>query len=144
MGNLKKKRRLKMSKHKRRKRLKSNQGMVSSEEFNPSDQSLSPLHLSTHLSTLLDEFCQNRGFGKSVFPSTATFEIAHGSYFIQMSTQEGRQALVIFPPGTQSIEDIKYMKGLERDDELDDEIQTLKQSTITGNGGCKCLLQSYK
>ena len=127
-----------------RKRLKSNQGMVSSEEFNPSDQSLSPLHLSTHLSTLLDEFCQNRGFGKSVFPSTATFEIAHGSYFIQMSTQEGRQALVVFPPGSQSLADIRLMKGLEPGDEIEDDVQTLKRTSLTSNGGCKCLLQAYK
>lgn len=92
----------------------------------------------------MERFYQKRDHGGNIFPSVATFEIPLGSYFMQMNTQEGRQALVIFPPGTQSIEDIKYMKGLERDDELDDEIQTLKQSTITGNGGCKCLLQSYK
>ena len=61
-----------------------------------------------------------------------------------MSTQEGRQALVVFPPGSQSLADIRLMKGLEPGDEIEDDIQTLKRTSLTSNGGCKCLLQAYK
>lgn len=92
---------------------------------------------------LLGSLCQMRDFGKSIFPSASTLEVVQGSYFLQMSTQEGRQALVIFPPGSQSIKDIKYMKGLESDDEMDDETKTLKRATLSGSGGCKFLLKPY-
>jgi hypothetical protein len=92
---------------------------------------------------LLDSLCQSRKFGNSIFPSMSTLEIAQGSYFLQMDTQEGRQALVIFPPGSQSIKDIKHMKGLESEDEVGDELQALKRAILAGNGGCKFLLRSY-
>eukprot|EP00980_Cylindrotheca_fusiformis_P013335 scaffold3399_cov117-Cylindrotheca_fusiformis.AAC.5 len=92
---------------------------------------------------LLESLCHPRDYGKNIFPTATTMEVAAGSYFLQMETQEGRQALVIFPPGSQSIKDIKYMKGLELEDDVDDGIQTLKRTIVAGNGGCRFLLKSY-
>ena len=38
-------------------------------------------------------------------------------HILQMPTQAGRQALVIFPPGSQSMEDIRYMLGQDNENE---------------------------
>jgi hypothetical protein len=70
----------------------------------------------------------------------ASYEIAPGSYFIQMPTQEGRQALVIFPPGPQSLSDIRHMYELQDEDDMP-QIQSLKRILLSANGDCKCLLQ---
>lgn len=50
-----------------------------------------------------------------------------------MPTQEGRNALVIFPPGGQSLDDIRTMLGGVEDDDDDDESgsQRRNESTTT-------------
>ena len=98
-------------------------------------------HISHILAKKLEPCCSKREVGKSIFPIMATFQFAEGSYFLQMPTQEGRQALVIFPPGEQSIKDIKHMYELQDEDDIP-QLQSLKRVMLTSNGGFKCLLQS--
>jgi hypothetical protein len=47
--------------------------------------------------------------GNSIFPAKKSLKLSAGSYLLTMNTQEGRTALVIFRPGSQSLEDIEYM-----------------------------------
>jgi hypothetical protein len=89
----------------------------------------------------LEHCCRRREFGTSIFPSMASHQIVQGSYFIQMPTQNGRHALVIFPPGSQSLEDIRHMYDLQEEDDFPP-IQSLKRVITSVNGDCKCLLQS--
>lgn len=58
-----------------------------------------------------------------------------------MPTQGGRQALVIFPPGEQSLKDIRHMYELQAEEELP-QVQYLKRVIVSGMGhdGFKCLL----
>lgn len=69
-------------------------------------------------------------------------EIAPGSYFIQMPSQGGRHAWVVFEPGPESIQDIKYMRGLGEEDDTPEDIQKLKRALVVEKGGLNCLLQS--
>ena len=78
--------------------------------------------------------------------------IAPGSYFMRMPSQGGREALVIFPPGEQSLQDIRYMLGLPDNDNNDDEannnppafptnnIQSVKRISEMRDGGAKVSL----
>ena len=77
--------------------------------------------------------------GKSIFPTPTALSILPGSHFLQMPTQEGRHALVIFPPGEQSIKDIEYMLP---DDEEGPAIQIMQRITILEDGGGRFLLRS--
>lgn len=70
----------------------------------------------------------------------ASFQLDPGSYFIQMPTQEGRHALVIFPPGPQSLQDIRHMYELQDEENLP-QIQSLKRTIVAGDGECRCLLK---
>lgn len=75
-----------------------------------------------------------------------SYHIAPGSFFLQMPTQNGRQALVIFPPGAQSLEDIRHMYELQDGDELPP-VQSLKRVLLSGpmgDEGCKCILSDYE
>ena len=63
-----------------------------------------------------------------------------------MPIQDGRKAIVIFPPGEKSLEDIRYMLGMEKEDDdgcVDSmlDIQTLQRVLALPDGGCKLLLQ---
>lgn len=69
-------------------------------------------------------------------------DIAPASYFLKMSTQEGRHAWVIFEPGPESIQDIKYMNGMDEDADVPEDIRKLKRAMVVEKGGLKCLLQS--
>jgi hypothetical protein len=76
----------------------------------------------------------------SIFPVATTMMIAPGSYFLRMPTQDGRQALVVFPPGNQSLEDIRFMHELQEGDDLP-QVQSLRRVVVNDGGGAKCLLQ---
>ena len=95
---------------------------------------------SHHFARKLDSSCAGRETGKSIFPSMASFQLDPGSYFIQMPTQEGRHALVIFPPGPQSLQDIRHMYELQDEENLP-QIQSLKRTIVAGDGECRCLLK---
>lgn len=69
-------------------------------------------------------------------------EIPAGSYFIRMPSQGGRHAWVVFEPSPESIQDIKYMRGLGEDDDAPEDIQKLKRALVVEKGGLSCLLQS--
>jgi hypothetical protein len=80
-------------------------------------------------------------FGKSVFPSkAASFIVAPGSYFVEMTAHEGRKALVIFPPDPKSLEDINYMCG-DQDEDQRPRIQIFQRGIALPGGGLQCLLQ---
>ena len=73
--------------------------------------------------------------------------IAPGSYFMRMPSQGGREALVIFPPGEQSLQDIRYMLGLPDNNDNDDEtsnnpsaLQSVKRISEMRDGGAKVSL----
>ena len=88
---------------------------------------------------LHSSFCSS-GRMRAVFSSGAILTIEPGSHFIHMPTRDGRQALVIFPPGQQSLTDIKYMM----DDEVQPEIKKLVRVTGSRSGAGKCFLHSGK
>jgi len=78
---------------------------------------------------------------RDILPSTTTIStIAPGSYVLEMPTQEDRNAMVIFPPGPQSLQDIRYMLGMDDDAEVP--TQRLKRAIATPRGGFKILLVS--
>jgi hypothetical protein len=64
--------------------------------------------------------------------------IASGSYVLEMTTQEGRTAMVIFPPGRQSLDDIQYMLG--GSDERSN-CHILNRVLAAPSGDVKCFLQ---
>jgi hypothetical protein len=75
------------------------------------------------------------------FPSPALISIDPGSYVLEMTTQEGRTAMVFFPPGPQSLQDIEYMLG---GTEEPPSIQTLMRVDPSPLGGIKCLMHKRK
>jgi hypothetical protein len=68
----------------------------------------------------------------SPFAGIATTDLVPGSYLLTMPTVEGtgRSAIVIFPPGQQSLQDIKHMLGRETLEGVD--VKQLQQ--VRGNG----------
>lgn len=96
------------------------------------------LHILEALGTQLMAFVHSRDIGKTILPPLGTFAIENGSYLFQMPTQGGRQAMVIFPPSKQSLDDIRYMCDFQ-EEELPD-VQTLRSVALEGDGGCKCFL----
>ena len=55
---------------------------------------------------------------------------------LKMPSRNGRTATVIFPPGNESIEDIKYM--LDCGDVANVDIQVVQQVRLAGTGqGCQ-------
>jgi hypothetical protein len=74
----------------------------------------------------------------SPFATSSTYIMAPGSYLLSMPTAEGsgRTALVIFPPGDQSLRDIKYM--LQKDTIEHENVRLLHQVKVSDNGaGCR-------
>lgn len=57
-----------------------------------------------------------------------------------MATQGGRQAIVIFPPGPQSLVEITYMLGGE-DAEQQPDVLTVERAVALPDGSCKLFLQ---
>ena len=77
-----------------------------------------------------------------------TLSIALGSYFLTMPTQDGRKAIVIFPPEESSLQDIQFMMGSGEDAEGEDGcsqgtsnlgVQRLRHVSVSG-GSCKMML----
>lgn len=90
-------------------------------------------HLETHINP--------RVIGQhDVFPSASTVQIEMGSFVLQMATQEDRHAIVIFPPGPQSLDDIRFMRGGEEDTETD--VKYLKRLSVSQGGGGEILLHT--
>jgi hypothetical protein len=83
-------------------------------------------------------------FSKSSCRSTAL--IATGSFFMTMPTQEGRHAMVIFPPCPESLKDIRFMLGITDEDEENEPMsQRLTLMKILGfeptrEGSCTVVL----
>jgi hypothetical protein len=92
------------------------------------------------MEALLDTTRRKNVASGSIFPVATTMMIAPGSYFLRMPTQDGRQALVVFPPGNQSMEDIRSMLALQAGDDLP-QVQSLRRVVVNDGGGAKCLLQ---
>jgi hypothetical protein len=78
----------------------------------------------------------------TIFPTSGWLTIAPGSYCMTMPTQAGRKAIVIFPPGEESLEDINFMLGMDEDDDTRPAVQTLYKSVVSQEGTCKLLLRS--
>jgi hypothetical protein len=78
---------------------------------------------------------------ESMLPASGSFTIPPGSYFMTMPTQDGRQAIVVFPPDEQSLEDIDFMLGMDDENEKP-KVQKLHKTVISQNGGCKLFLRS--
>jgi hypothetical protein len=77
---------------------------------------------------------------ESLYPLTADDSdmIVEGSYILMMLTTNGRTATVVFPPGDESLQDIKYMLGSE--EIADVEVRKLQQVRLIGKGqGCRFL-----
>jgi hypothetical protein len=90
-----------------------------------------------------------RGSGRSAFRvQHASLTVATGSFVMSMPTQHGRRAIVIFPPGEDSLSDIQHMMGTNGDDQGSDErwpdIQTLRHVSALPDGGCKMQLCGEK
>jgi len=61
--------------------------------------------------------------------STNALSISLGSYFLTMPTQDGRKAIVIFPPEESSLADIWHMMAAAEQDDVVDEEEGLRQGT---------------
>ena len=72
----------------------------------------------------------------SLYVSVSNDSIVEGSYILTMLIRDGRTATVIFAPGEESLEDIKYMLGA--DDLNGIEIRKLNQVRLVGEG-CRML-----
>jgi hypothetical protein len=69
-----------------------------------------------------------------LFPSKVqSYTIPIGSYCMTMPTQEGRKALVIFPPGNDSLQDIRSMLGLDDGDDAGPSYHATTQAWIDEN-----------
>lgn len=77
---------------------------------------------------------------KRVFPSSSSFSVSVGSYFISMPTQAGRKAVVIFPPDEESLKDIHCMLA-GGDFNEKPHVQTVRHTCTMPNGECKLFLQ---
>ena len=94
------------------------------------------------LGEALETWIHRRSIEKSIFLTVDSYKIALGSFFLPMPTRDGRQALVIFPPGETSLEDIRHMYELRGDEELP-QVQTLRRVLLEGkmaDEGCNCIL----
>jgi hypothetical protein len=83
-------------------------------------------------------------------PAAKSMTLAAGSYVMSMSTREGRSAVVIFPPGDESLEDIHFMLGTDGGDEASENSanpviqQLLRVSSTEQNSGYKLHLQPFQ
>ncbi len=74
---------------------------------------------------------------KCILTKPNKISVALGSFVISMPTQEGRNALVVFPPGDDSVRDIEYF----RNGEESLTIQELHGFTSQPDGSCHLLLR---
>jgi len=97
------------------------------------------------LGTRLESCVLPRSIEKSIFPTLNSHHLICGSFYLQMPTQDGRQAIVIFPPGEQSLEDIRYMYEIQDGGDLPN-VQVLQRVVLNTDSdgdqqGCKLILQ---
>ena len=81
---------------------------------------------------------------ESPFATSLAYILAPGSFFLSMPTVEnsGRSALVVFPPGDQSLQDIKHM--LQKDTIEREDVRRLHQVRLSDNGsGCRLYSVKY-
>ena len=89
----------------------------------------------------LETLVHPRRLERSIFPILNSFHISCGSFYLQMPTKDGRQAIVLFPPGEQSLEDIRHMYELQDGEDLPN-VQVLQRVALRGGeGGCKFVLE---
>ena len=69
----------------------------------------------------------------TLFSTTSETVVEAGSLILSMPTTGGRTALVVFAPGEQSIEDIKYMLGTDSVENVG--VQTLQRVKLLAPGG---------
>mmetsp|Transcript_12050 Transcript_12050/g.27894 ORF Transcript_12050/g.27894 Transcript_12050/m.27894 type:complete len:157 (+) Transcript_12050:924-1394(+) len=110
---------------------------MDSEKFEPKAMQES---CADFLSRLIPGMCQT----DFLFIPCDGNTIKPGSYFLSMPTTEGRSALVVFPPGDESIKDIQHMIG---DDDIEIEEMNVKQLRrvllVDGGLGCQLFSQPY-
>ena len=80
-------------------------------------------------------YSSEKKFIKDILPSSTTITIKSESYIIEMPTQDGRTATVIFRPGLESLKDIRYMMSGGGDDQF--LTKTLKRSIVSAGGSVK-------
>lgn len=93
---------------------------------------------------LFDSLLPRRGPDTTIFPLASTCTFPTGSFVMSMPTQDDRKAIVIFPPGEKSLDDIRFMLGVDEEDDDSDamlELQTLQRVFVLPDGGCKLRLQ---
>jgi len=91
-----------------------------------------------HISRELEQCCcLRKELGKSIFPTTAEMTVAPGSYVVEMKTQDGRTAMVIFRPVPESLDDIEYMLAGAEDLPT---VHTVRRIVATPSGNAKCFL----
>jgi len=73
-----------------------------------------------------------------LLPVSNSYHIPSGSFLLSMPTQGGRSAVVIFPPGDQSLVDIQYMLGNK-----EQAVKKVHRTVALGDGSCKLLLQDH-
>ena len=93
------------------------------------------VHVS-HCNALLNELKATKT-RRSVFPSRTTLHLSEGSFVVKMPTDGGREAIVVFPPGSDALKDIEFMLGEESGDRP--AIYQLRRVVPT-NLGCKLSL----
>lgn len=75
----------------------------------------------------------------SVFPSRTSMRLVEGSYLLQMPSQDGRHAIVVFPPRAEALEDIEMMLSGHEDERPT--VYRIRKVVCTGNG-CKLSLSA--
>ena len=78
------------------------------------------------------------------FATSAAYFLAPGSFLLSMPTVEGsgRSAIVVFPPGEQSLNDIKHM--LQKDTIGGDDVRQLHRVQLSDRGGgCRLFSEQY-
>eukprot|EP00934_Nitzschia_sp_Nitz4_P000612 Nitzschia sp. Nitz4//scaffold29_size155292//40932//43893//NITZ4_002646-RA/size155292-augustus-gene-0.223-mRNA-1//-1//CDS//3329546412//612//frame0 len=88
----------------------------------------------------LDRQIVSRDGDKALFPSLTAYHIVPGSYFLQMPTNEGRTALVVFPPGEASLQDIKVMYEVQAGESPPIQCLQRMETSRTLDGSCKCIV----
>ena len=71
---------------------------------------------------------------KALFPVRSSINIPEASYVLKMPTVEGREAIVIFPPGESALQDIEFMLAGENSE--GPAIHKLRRVVLSTNG-CK-------
>ena len=79
----------------------------------------------------------------SMLVAPHSISVASGSLIMHMPTQEGRSALVIFPPGEQSLDDIHFMLGVDPDvgDTEKPDVLEVRGAVLAKDGACRLLVR---